>query len=502
VDQPAVALTDRGRALEQLGTRRFDLLVVGAGIVGAAVAAEAARAGLAVALVDRGDFGAATSSASSKLIHGGLRYLRLGHVGLVREAHAERRALMRVVAPHLVQRLRFVLPLYRHGPYRPLVVQAGLVAYSALARARLSRLLSPESARRIVPDLRLEGLRACGLYADAWTNDSRLCLATVRAAAEAGATVVNYAEATGLRVVAGRACGAEVIADGEPLAVEARAVVNATGPWIDHVRRLEDPAAGTSVRLSKGAHVLLRCPSSWAGGVTILQDRVRVSFALPWEGMLLLGTTDTPFEQEPDALETTQADVEQVLAEAGAAVDADALRPDAVRAVYAGLRVLPAGEGETADARRETVLSRGRHGMLSVAGGKLTTHRRIALAVLDALRPELGLPRLDRIPRPLPGAADPGEVERRLAREYPDLAPHSRAHLAHLYGTLAGEVLAPAADDPGLLEPLHPDGPDLVAQALYARTHEWALRPEDVLYRRTTLGLRGLATAGVALPVA
>jgi glycerol-3-phosphate dehydrogenase len=495
VDEPAVVLTDRARALEQLGERRFDLLVVGGGIVGAAVAAEASRAGLAVALVDRGDFGGATSSASSKLVHGGLRYLRLGHVGLVREAHAERRALMRLVAPHLVQRLRFVLPLYEHGPYRPLTVQAGLVAYSALARARLSRLLSPGDARALVPDLKLDGLRACGLYADAWTNDSRLCLANVRAAAEAGATVANYAEVTELHVSAGRVVGGAVVADGESLEVQARVVVNATGPWIDHVRRLEDAAAGTSVRLSKGAHVLLERPRSWSGGVTILQDRVRVSFALPWEGMLLLGTTDTPFDEEPDTVEVTPADVDQILAEAGVALRDEALRPDAVRAVYGGLRVLPAGEGTTADARRETMLSHGRHGMLSVAGGKLTTHRRIALAVLDVLRPQLGLPRLDRVPRPLPGAADPREVEIRLARSHPELPPGVHAHLAHLYGTLAGEVLAPAADDPALLEPLHPDGPDLVAQAVYARTHEWALQPEDVLYRRTTLGLRGLAAA-------
>jgi glycerol-3-phosphate dehydrogenase len=497
-----MALMDRGRALDDLGRRRFDLLVVGGGIVGAAVAAEASRAGLAVALVDRGDFGGATSSASSKLIHGGLRYLRLGHVGLVREAHAERRALMRVVAPHLVQRLRFVLPLYRHGPYGPVAVQAGLVAYSVLARARLSRLLSPEEARAIVPDLKLENLRACGLYADAWTNDTRLCLANVRAAAEAGATVVNYAEVIGLDVSASRVSRAEVVADGYSLRVEARAVVNAAGPWIDRVRRLEDPAAGTSVRLSKGAHVLLTCEPEWSGGMSILQDRVRVSFALPWEGMLLLGTTDTPFEQEPDTVETTRADVDQILAEAGAALDDDALRPDAVRATYAGLRVLPAGHGPTADARRETVLSRGRHGMLSVAGGKLTTHRRIALAVLGALRSELGLARLERRPRPLPGAADLLHVERRLAHLYPDLPAGVHAHLAHLYGTLAEEVLAPAAHDPNLLEPLHPDGPDIAAQAVYARTHEWALRPEDILYRRTTLGLRGLAAADVPSLVA
>jgi len=166
------------------------------------IAATAARVGLRVAVVDRGDFGGATTSASSKLIHGGLRYLQLGDVRLVREAHQERRLLMQVVAPHLVRRLPFVLPLYRDGVHRPLKIQAGLTLYQALARARLSRLLSPAAARELVPALRLDGLRSCGLYADAQTHDGRLCLANLRAAADAGAVLVNYAEVRELRIAA------------------------------------------------------------------------------------------------------------------------------------------------------------------------------------------------------------------------------------------------------------------------------------------------------------
>src|SRR5207237_623486 len=236
-------VSDRVRALEELASREFDLLVIGGGIVGAGLAAEASRHGLAVALVDRADFGGATTSASSKLVHGGLRYLRLGDVRLVREAHDERRALMRVVAPHLVRRLAFLLPVYRGGPYRPATVQAGLVLYAALAHARIHRPLAPHAARALVPPLRIDGLRACGLYADAWTHDSRLCLANVRAAAERGAAVLNYAEAVELRTLAGRVAGAEVAADGAVVSVRARAVVNAAGPWVDAVRRLEHPAA-------------------------------------------------------------------------------------------------------------------------------------------------------------------------------------------------------------------------------------------------------------------
>ena len=490
-------LVPREEAAERLGQRAFDLLVIGGGIVGAGIAAEGARAGLSVALVDRRDFGAGTSSASSKLIHGGLRYLRFGDVRLVREAHHERRLLMHVVAPHLVHRLPFLLPLYRGGPYGRLTIQAGLVLYSALARARLKRLVPPEHAREHVPSLRLDGLRSCGLYADAVTDDSRLCLANIRAAAEAGATVVNYAEVRELRTVHGRVAGAEVLVDGTAVSVSARAVVNATGPWVDVVRRLEDPSAAASVRFSKGAHLLLGLDEPWPAALTIPHDKVRVSFALPWQDMLLLGTTDTLHAGGPEAVGATEVDVAQILAEAAVAIAPDLLRREAVRSTFAGLRVLPIGDGPTASARRETVYLRGRSGMLSVAGGKLTTYRRIAHTTLGLLRDELGLHRLEGRPFPLPGAIDPDEGVRRLAGRFPDLDPVVCAHLVHLYGSLADEVLAPAATDPDLLRPIHPEGPDLAVQALYARDVEWACRPEDVLRRRTTLALRGLGGGDV-----
>jgi glycerol-3-phosphate dehydrogenase len=488
-----VGVSTREAATDEVARRPFDLLVIGSGIVGAGIAAEAARAGVAVALVDRGDFGAGTSSASSKLIHGGLRYLRLGDIRLVREAHHERRLLMQVVAPHLVRRLPFLLPLYRNGPYGPLTIQTGLVLYSTLARARLNRLLPPERAREHIPSLRLDGLRSCGLYADAATHDGRLCLANVRAAAESGATVLNYADVRRLRTLRGRVVGAEVLVDGTEVPVSARLVVNATGPWVDEVRRLEDPSAIPSVRLSKGAHVLLRLDEPWRAALTIPHDKVRVSFAVPWQDMLLLGTTDTLFEGEPEEVQATEADVAQILGEAAVGIGADLLRPEAICSTFAGLRVLPMGDGATTSARRETVFLRGPAGMLSVAGGKLTTYRRIALEALSTLRAELGLHRLDRRPFSLPGAIDAGEGVRRLARRMPDLDPAVCTHLVHLYGSLADEVLAPAVADPDLFHPLHPNGPDIAAQALYARDVEWACRPEDVVRRRTTLALRGLA---------
>jgi glycerol-3-phosphate dehydrogenase len=472
VDEPTVderAKLDRSAALERLASHEFDLFVVGGGIVGAGIAEAASAHGLAVALVDRGDFAGATSSASSKLIHGGLRYLRLGDVGLVREAHHERRLLMNVIAPHLVRRLPFLFPLYDGGPYRPWFVQSGILVYSTLARAKLNGLVKLERAHKLVPQLHADGLRSCALYEDAWTNDGRLTLANLRAAADRGATVLNYAELVGLRPL-------EVVADGRTIAVRAKAVVNAAGPWVDRVRRLEDPKARPSMRLSKGVHVVVDGGGDWNAALTIPHDKVRVSFAVPWEGMLLLGTTDTAHDGEPETASVTEDDVRQVLAEASVAVDA----VGEPRAVFHGLRVLPGGDGATANAKRETVFSTGPTGMVSVAGGKLTTYRRIALDALD----HAGVRGLSKRARPLPGAAGLD----RIAWEH-DLDSATRNHLLHLYGSLAAEVLEPAADDPSLLEPLVPGRPDLRAQALYARAREWALTDDDVLRRRTTAWL-------------
>ena len=300
--------------------------------------------------------------------------------------------------------------------------------------------------------------------------------------------MLNRAEVVALRSSSGRVAGAEVRVDGEDVSVDARVVVNAAGPWVDHVRRLEDPRLGTSVRLSKGAHVLVTLEDEWAAALTIAQDDVRVTFAVPWYDMLLLGTTDTEHEGDPGDVDVEPADADQILAEAAVALSADVVAADRVRAVYAGLRVLPAGEGESVSARRETVFSRSPGGMLNVAGGKLTTYRRIALETLARLKSELGLRRLDKRPWPLPGAIG---LER--ASLPVELEPDVRAHLLHLYGSLATEVLAPAVEDPSLLERLHPGGPDIEAQVRYAASHEWAHSADDVLRRRTTCFHRGFA---------
>jgi glycerol-3-phosphate dehydrogenase len=477
----------RADALERLSSRRFDLLVVGGGIIGAGVAELAARHGLDVALVERDDFAAATSSSSSKLVHGGLRYLRMGRFSLVREALGEVRTLSGVVAPHLVRRLRFVLPIYRGGPYGQIPIRGALWSYAGLTGAisERGRLIAPDAAHALVPQLRRDGLRAAGLYADAQTDDARLCIAVLRGAADEGAVVLNRAELVALD--GGTRAHVRDRVGGALVELRTRAVANAAGPWIDDVRRLEDPSAGTSVTLSKGTHVVLDAPAEWGAALTIPVDRSRVAFAIPWSGMLLLGTTDEPFDGDARDAQPTDADERQILAEAGLAVDS--LDAHDVRARFAGVRVLPAGSADTARAPRETTFTRGRLGMLSVAGGKLTTYRRIALAVLHALRPELALHRIDRVPRPLPGAADPEVVAETLRRRSADLDPRLATSLARAYGTLAHEVMTR-----GPLQPLADGLDEIEAQVLYARDREWALSVDDVLRRRTTIALRGRDT--------
>ncbi len=471
----AVEPLDREGALERLASGTFHLVVAGAGIVGARAALEAARMGAGVALLDAGDFGGATSSASSKLVHDGLRYLQIGDLRLVRESHLERRALVGTVAPHLVRPLTFVLPVYRGGPHGASTVAGALLTDSALSgfRHSRSRLAGASAARRLVPSLRTEGMRLAGVYEDAQTHDSRLTLATVTAAVRAGATAVNHLPVSELEAAGGR-IGA-VHAGG--VRVRCRAVLNATGPWVDHLRRLEDAVA----RLSKGVHVLLDQPEPWGAALTVPVDRSRVTFAVPWEGMLLLGTTDTEYEDDPSSAAVEPEDVDTVLREA-----AELLRGDRIRFTFAGLRVLALAEGDTARAPRDEVVRTGPAGMVSVAGGKLTTHRRIALDAVRRLEPFRAARLTDE---PLPGAgplpARPAAVE-----------PSTWQHLAHLYGDAAAEV---AAAGP---EPVHPDGPDVWGQVVHAVEREWARTVDDVVRRRTTLAVRGLATPDVRAKIA
>ncbi|MCQ4210706.1 glycerol-3-phosphate dehydrogenase/oxidase [Streptomyces longispororuber] len=503
----------RAETREQLSKATYDLLVIGGGILGISTAWHAAQSGLRVALVDAGDFAGATSSASSKLLHGGLRYLQTGAVKLVAENHFERRAVSRNVAPHLANPLTFYLPVYKGGPHGAAKLGAGVFAYSALSAFGdgVGHLLSPAKAQQDVPELRTEGLKAVAVYGDDQMNDARMALMTVRAAVDAGAVVLNHAEVTGLRFTRGRVTGAELKdrTDGEEFGVSARLVLNATGPWVDHLRKLEDPNAAPSIRLSKGAHLVMKRTSPWKAALATPIDKYRITFALPWEDMLLLGTTDEEYEGDPADVSVTEKDIEQILDEAAFSVRDQQLKRDLMTYAFAGLRVLPGGPGDTSKAKRETVVTEGRGGMLSVAGGKWTTFRHIGRTVMQKLESLPGHPLGDdfepikELPKrlPLPGVANPRAVAHRLLVDNPAPGPRMAAdtakHLATHYGSLAFDIARLANENPELAERVHPDAPEIMAQVVYARDHEWAETADDVLRRRTTLTIRGLASDAV-----
>ncbi|TRV75384.1 glycerol-3-phosphate dehydrogenase/oxidase [Streptomyces sp. 130] len=504
------SLPSRAETRERLSKATYDLLVIGGGILGISTAWHAAQSGLRVALVDAGDFAGATSSASSKLLHGGLRYLQTGAVKLVAENHFERRAVSRQVAPHLANPLTFYLPVYKGGPHGAAKLGAGVFAYSALSAFGdgVGHVISPARAVRDVPELRTENLRAVAVYGDDQMNDARMALMTVRAAVDAGAVVLNHAAVTGLRFTRGRVTGAELrdSMDGTEFGVTARLVLNATGPWVDHLRKMEDPDAAPSIRLSKGAHLVLKRTRPWKAALATPIDKYRITFALPWEDMLLLGTTDEAYEGDPADVAVTEGDTAQILDEAAFSVRDQQLSRDLITYSFAGLRVLPGGPGATSKAKRETVVTEGRGGMLSVAGGKWTTFRHIGRTVMNKLAALPGQPLAEdmepmaRLPRklPLPGIASPNAVAHRLLVDGgtpgPRMAADTARHLATHYGSLAFDIARLANENPALAERIHPDAPEIWAQVAYARDHEWAETADDVLRRRTTLTIRGLAT--------
>jgi glycerol-3-phosphate dehydrogenase len=463
----------------------FDLLVIGAGIIGSRVALEASYAGLKVALVDASDFGSGTSQASSKLIHGGLRYLPMGDLALVRENHLERRALLDTVARNLVWPLDFLVPVYG-GLAAAGELWAGLLVYSALSGFRHSRagLIGPKQAVRLVPELRRDGLRACGVLQDAQTNDSRLVLATVTAAARNGVAVSNYT-----RVVGVEKGEARIESRGGSSTIRCRHIINAAGPWVDHVRRLEDPSAQPASRLSKGVHVTLPLPPGWRAAVARQVGGSRVAFALPWEDVLLIGTTDAAYEGEPDEVTVDDRDIDQVLHEASLSLPAEIVRRDRILYSFAGLRVLELGRSSTADAPREHVITTGRLGMVSVAGGKLTTHRQIAMDVLHRLNDDRT--RKHRLSSaPLPGAGPAPERPRDVDGQVWD-------HLLRHYGSEAPTVVAYRDRHEDAIERVHPDAPVIWAQVYHGVEAEWARTVDDIVRRRTSLAVRGLATSEV-----
>jgi glycerol-3-phosphate dehydrogenase len=495
----------RSAVLSRLAEDVFDVLVVGGGATGAAIARDAALRGLDVALCERGDFAGETSGQSSKLIHGGLRYLEHGHLHLVFEALAERRRLMDT-AVHLCRPVEFLFPAYRGQDPSLLKLAIGVALYDALALFRppaRSRRLDPRALAELTPGLRRAGLEGAIEYVDCQTDDARLVLEAALDAEAAGAAIASYVEVEppGERRGHLHTAAARDREGGQRFAVRARAVLNATGPFSDAFRGGE-----RILRPTLGVHVVVdaaRLPTGGRAFVLRSPRDQRVMFVLPAGPRTLIGTTDTDWPDREgrgpipgDEIRAYAEDVAYLLESANHAFPASGLRPEDVLSTFAGLRpLLASGAAHPSATSREHAIWVDPRGVLTVAGGKLTTMRRMGEDAVDRLVDLLRSRGVDRAlrpcqtrERPLPGAAGWTGHEAETLEVLHELGDDVRAHLVGSYGVRARQVLAIATEgDERLPRRLVPDLPFLAAEVVYAARYEHAVEVEDVLCRRVPL---------------
>jgi glycerol-3-phosphate dehydrogenase len=512
--------------LESLSRQTFDLAVIGGGVQGGATAREAALRGLKVALVEARDFASGTSSRSTKLIHGGLRYLEQFDFKLVGEARRERRRLL-ALAPHLAQPIPFLLPIYRGDPYFPLKIRAGLSIYDLLGNLGAQdrhRMLSPETARQLVPALRPGGLRAAALYHDSQTDDARLTLENVLDAAEHGAAVANYAEVRALSMSGGQrgnvvAGEIEDLLTGHQYEISARFWVNAAGPWVDQVRALLPGFDGSkTIRLTKGTHLTIRPVTGDYALLAAILPGDRVFLMVPWGEYALLGTTDTDYQGDPAAVLPEPCETEYLL-KAANRVLRHPLKPSDVVGSWTGLRALAlaphtAGRAPSSLTREYRIHEDPwANNFVSICGGKLTTHRALGEKLVDLLLSRLGRGASPNAPArptrtvPLPGGRTgpfPTFVKSATNDAVRDFAlPTPVAErIVRTYGSRWREVLEPMREQKSLAEPL-PGSPTLLAAEVdFAIRHEMALKVDDFLLRRSGLSWKACALPEAAPAVA
>jgi glycerol-3-phosphate dehydrogenase len=508
-------MLDRTAALAALAEETFDVVVIGGGITGAGVALDAASRGFSVALLERDDYAVGTSSRSSKLVHGGLRYLQNFDLGLVREALLERQLLVGL-APHLVTPLRIVVPAF-DGVRPDRLTGIGLNMYDVMSATRRRgedswsparhRTISGAEVVELIPALARREPTGGYLFYDCQTDDVRLVLTVLAEAERFGAVCANRVE---VRELSPEGVLAREVTSGDAFTVRASRVINATGVWADRIRpeELRSEAEVPRIRPSRGTHITLRHEDvPLISGAIVPAGGNRFIFALPWLGRTLIGTTDNNYDGDLARVEPDADDIAYLL-DAVNAFFAVSLTPEDVCGAFAGVRPLIA----TGDAKKSVDISRKAElyetssGMITITGGKLTTYRRMAKLAVDALVEQDGrfAPcRTHEIPLGQPVAAE------RLTRVQ-GVAEEAYEHLADRYGHDAERVLAIAAGRPGWAAPILPGFPDLVAEGVYAARHEQALTVADVLERRTRLALlaarempaaeRALVSAGV--PVA
>jgi glycerol-3-phosphate dehydrogenase len=473
-------LRDRKATFAALEAHVFDLLVIGGGITGAGIARDAALRGLSVCLVEAQDFASGTSSRSSKMVHGGLRYLAQGDVGIVREAATERRTLRRI-APHLATTLPMVV--MAQGKASLAKFRAGLWTYEKLGKVdptERHEVVSAKQLRAREPHLITDGLAGAICYPEYLTDDARLTLANVRSAVAAGATIASYAAVTQLLCEAGVVCGAMVAAQlaGETrvATLRAKTIVNAAGPWVDAIRKLEDDNAASKLQLTKGIHLVFsreRFPVS--SSVVMTTPDKRSIFTCPRGDYVYIGTTDTFYPDRDYWPEIETEDIDYLLEVTNRHFDIPPLSHDDIVSIWSGVRPLLAEEGKSpSEISRKDEILEGKGGVLSMAGGKLTAYRVMAQKLVDLCETRLGRTqsRCSTAEIILPGGnLEAGFTEFQRHLEQKGLAPGDAERLTRLYGSEATQILD--------------SGGDLRAEVEFAVQCEGALTLEDYWVRRS-----------------
>ncbi len=473
-----------------------DLAVIGGGINGAGIAALAARAGLSVVLFEKGDFASGTSSRSTKLIHGGIRYLEQMRFPLVFESLHERRRLLES-APHLVRPLPFLLPSYRGDARPPWMLRLGMTLYDLLAdKANLHphRWLDPSQAQALAPALESEGLLGCGHYYDAQVNDARLVLEDILAAESHGARCLNDCPVVG---VTNRKDGRSEIhyrhlPSGSSGVLKTRCIVNTTGPWMNPMSRMITPGHRDLVRPTRGTHIVM--PQLMADHAVLVMSKKdrRIFFVIPWRGYSLVGTTDLDDPGDPDLTAPTEEEIAYLLEGSARVFPGASWDREKVVAAFAGLRPLAQAGGHASSVSREDRILR-EGNVLTVLGGKLTTYRSMARKALRMAESVLGVP-FHAVPfPPLPGAPSvpwSSFLDTMTAEglKCADLPRERIVHLVGMYGAKTPILLDLLQADPALNNSLHPERPETLVQVAYAVLREKALHLSDVMLRRLEIG--------------
>ncbi len=496
--------TLRDQLLGRLRRQTFDVLVIGGGIGGAGLARDAAMRGLRVALVERGDFASGTSSKTSKLIHGGLRYLEHGHWRLVRESLRERQ-ILRTIAPQLVWPLAISIPIYRGDPRPPWAIGLGLTLYGWFAVSSdlgTHRLRSARAARQQEPGLNGDGLRAVASYWDCQMDDARLCLANILQAISFGAVCCNYVRVLALEKTTHQVCGAMVedVRTAQMVEVRASVVVNATGPWSDGIRRLSDRHASRRLAPSKGIHLVVRRLTSQGLFLQARHDR-RALFVLPWGDYSLIGTTESTDLSSLEDLRAEAEEVDYLLAEVNRVLPEAHVQPADVIATFAGARPLLASAGDSTRASREHRIEVDCYGLVSVMGGKYTTYRLMAQQTLDEVcrRWRFTAERCLTEQISLLEPTHPVVLDRwqEITRT---IAPEWLARWLTRYGIGAFRILQLIEFEPSLAQPICPHHEVAQAELVHALQAEMACTASDLLVRRTKIafsrcqGLDALST--------